>query len=160
MDRYELQHYGVKGMKWGVRRYQNPDGSLTPKGKKRISKQYKKQAQKVMRDLPQRALYTNAYNKAADKMNRGGIDKFNKEQETKYGKDYAKRAGYTDDYFRLFDREVAKIYDKSLIDFYESNKSYKKAQQLVDKYDMTSWDDLAKKNADRIQDIRNALEDN
>ena len=29
----ELAHYGVKGMKWGVRRYQNPDGSLTPEGK-------------------------------------------------------------------------------------------------------------------------------
>jgi hypothetical protein len=33
---YELYHYGVKGMKWGVRRYQNKDGSLTPAGKKRI----------------------------------------------------------------------------------------------------------------------------
>ena len=31
----ELQHFGIKGMKWGVRRYQNKDGSLTPAGKKR-----------------------------------------------------------------------------------------------------------------------------
>ena len=31
----ELQHHGVKGMRWGVRRYQNKDGSLTPEGKKR-----------------------------------------------------------------------------------------------------------------------------
>lgn len=28
-------HYGVKGMKWGVRRYQNKDGSLTNLGKSR-----------------------------------------------------------------------------------------------------------------------------
>lgn len=28
-------HFGVKGMKWGQRRYQNKDGSLTPAGKKR-----------------------------------------------------------------------------------------------------------------------------
>ena len=31
----ELYHYGIKGMKWGVRRYQNKDGSYTSEGKKR-----------------------------------------------------------------------------------------------------------------------------
>lgn len=34
-----LAHYGVKGMKWGIRRYQNKDGSLTAAGKKRYSKE-------------------------------------------------------------------------------------------------------------------------
>lgn len=34
----ELQHWGVKGMKWGVRRYQNSDGSLTPAGQKRYAR--------------------------------------------------------------------------------------------------------------------------
>ncbi len=34
----ELYHHGVVGMKWGVRRYQNKDGSLTPAGKKRQAK--------------------------------------------------------------------------------------------------------------------------
>ena len=39
-----LAHYGIKGMKWGVRRYQNKDGSLTPAGKKRALKdEYKNQ---------------------------------------------------------------------------------------------------------------------
>ena len=28
-----IYHYGIKGQKWGVRRYQNPDGTLTSMGK-------------------------------------------------------------------------------------------------------------------------------
>lgn len=32
-----LAHYGIKGMKWGRRRYQNKDGSLTPAGRERYS---------------------------------------------------------------------------------------------------------------------------
>lgn len=31
----EIQHHGIKGQKWGRRRYQNKDGSLTPAGEKR-----------------------------------------------------------------------------------------------------------------------------
>ncbi len=58
----ELAHYGILGQKWGIRRYQNPDGSLTPEGLERYrkagieltdatyaSKNYKK-AIKVMND--------------------------------------------------------------------------------------------------------------
>lgn len=37
MDEKELLHWGIKGMKWGVRRYQNKDGTLTPAGKKRYN---------------------------------------------------------------------------------------------------------------------------
>lgn len=35
METIELQHHGILGQKWGKRRYQNKDGSLTPEGRKR-----------------------------------------------------------------------------------------------------------------------------
>lgn len=37
----ELRHWGIKGMKWGVRRYQNNDGTLTDAGKRRYDRDMK-----------------------------------------------------------------------------------------------------------------------
>lgn len=37
MPNHYLAHHGIKGMKWGVRRFQKKDGSLTPAGKKRYA---------------------------------------------------------------------------------------------------------------------------
>ena len=38
MDKDFLYHHGIKGQKWGVRRYQNPDGTLTAAGQKRYDR--------------------------------------------------------------------------------------------------------------------------
>ncbi len=52
---YELYHHGIKGQRWGIRRFQNSDGSLTTEGKLRYSGKHK-EADKLANDV---------YNKAA-----------------------------------------------------------------------------------------------
>lgn len=52
----ELYHYGIKGMRWGVRRFQNEDGSLTPAGKKRVKPEKSKHRIKLEEAYRKRGL--------------------------------------------------------------------------------------------------------
>lgn len=61
----ELQHHGIKGMKWGQRLYQNKDGSLTPLGKKRYNNQVEKlKAEEAKVKAAEKAAKTKAKNQA------------------------------------------------------------------------------------------------
>ena len=44
MNQTVLMHHGIPGQKWGIRRFQRPDGSLTPKGQARLDKKDNKWA--------------------------------------------------------------------------------------------------------------------
>ena len=61
----DIYHHGIKGQRWGVRRYQNKDGSLTPAGQKRLEKKdakwahknYDKIASKARKDVSKEDVY-------------------------------------------------------------------------------------------------------
>ena len=69
MDRNQndyLQHYGILGMKWGVRRYQNEDGTWTAEGKKRYKDDAKSDNRKI-RDMANKAAIVGNAARIADK---------------------------------------------------------------------------------------------
>lgn len=70
-----LYHYGVKGMRWGVRKYQNYDGTLTSAGKKRYS-------EKNIRSLKSKARQAErAGDKKTAKALKKEIERINKERD-------------------------------------------------------------------------------
>ena len=147
----ELYHHGIKGMKWGIRRYQNKDGSLTAKGKAMASKKYKKYMNRANQEVNTTENYVKAYNRAADKMNNGLIDKYNRDYDKKLGAkakdhDFLNDKEYENGYNRLFESVLSKEYDSVMTEAYKSNRNYKKAQALADKYNMESFDDIVRQN--------------
>ena len=94
MDNNELMHHGILGMKWGVRRYQNKDGSLTPAGKKRAKS-----------ETPPHEDYTKAHSKKSvknmsDAELRNRVNRYQMEQQynrfsenkVKKGREYVNKA--------------------------------------------------------------------
>ena len=65
-NRSELSHAGVKGMRWGIRRYQNEDGSLTDLGRKRYSSAKRDVMDKARSDAYDKAVKTHLVKNPGD----------------------------------------------------------------------------------------------
>lgn len=105
----ELYHHGVKGQKWGVRRYQNPDGSLTAAGKKKREYQ----------STGIRSAIARAQNNKIDK----GFEKW---KEGSQNRANAIDLGKVANQKRLV-YEADKKNKQAKSDFKQANKEYKKA---------------------------------
>lgn len=67
MNELELYHHGILGQKWGIRRFQNKDGSLTPAGKKRLAELQNPDGSLTDKGSEQLAKYYNQYNNSYTK---------------------------------------------------------------------------------------------
>ena len=83
-----LAHHGIKGQKWGERRFQNPDGSLTPAGKARYNKTEAKKEYKEAKKQYDKDFHK-AYNYSYTHSIRTSLNPKAKEKETeKWNKAY------------------------------------------------------------------------
>lgn len=82
-----LAHHGIKGMHWGIRRYQNPDGSLTPRGQKRYNKN-KQYLDKTRAEEDRRIEYNKKFLDSYSKTTKRVGDE---------GRDYLHKQGFDDD---------------------------------------------------------------
>ena len=57
----DLYHHGILGQKWGIRRFQNEDGSLTDAGRKRYAKEQKRLAKRLFQECKRPLIYTKSY---------------------------------------------------------------------------------------------------
>ena len=113
----ELYHHGVIGMKWGVRRYQNPDGSLTKLGESHYMKdvqEFNKLEKTLNKRITKLAKRQKTFTKRAKKPVLTDIDlALKKKQSLKFAKAYRQ-------YIKAGDR-FAKNYDQMKILYGEHN---------------------------------------
>ena len=110
-----LVHHGIKGQKWGIRRYQNPDGSLTGKGKRQLRKAVKNQlsGKNRIRSTPIGSLLYNSINSTREAKI---LSLFNED--------------YSGNYF--FEKAYGnKNHDKYLKDWEEAYNNYVKSSENI-----------------------------
>lgn len=136
----ELMHYGIEGMKWGVRRFQNEDGTWTTAGRERYGGQSKKEHLQQLRDEYRNQghsdLASRAYARIGAHVRKRYEKKYNRQVEKldKYEKKAgeAEEAGKTKKAEKFVEKAMKKyektlVYDEVIKNEVEAGKAYAQA---------------------------------
>lgn len=137
---YELYHHGIKGQRWGVRRFQNKDGSLTAKGKKRYydTPELNKQKREVDRAKSTLRSSRKAHYLASNDLNIDFTDANLKALKKAERDVIFNRAAYHRTKLKYnTNKEVARIQDKG-IEFKNKSKHRLKLEEQYKKTGMTA----------------------
>lgn len=146
-DPDEIKHFGILGMKWGIRRYQNKDGSLTPEGKKRYLNDDGNPNEEGLKAARK-------HKSLADEFNRRAVEKQKqrekereeylknyKEPELKSGSDLIKAARST----TISGQKVKDLMKKKGVDYediyLEMMDEYKEFKNLLDSEDNEDYEE-------------------
>ncbi len=136
---YELYHHGVKGQRWGIRRFQKKDGSLTPAGKKRYYDTPKLNKQKSEMESAKSVYKTSrrAYDKATSKYQNVPTSTNQQAMKDAQSKYLIDRAAYRRTKLKYdTNKEVARIEDKG-IEFKKKSKHRLELEEQYKKAGMT-----------------------
>lgn len=148
MDNYEyLAHYGTRGQKWGFRRFQNEDGTLTPAGRERYGVGPARANKKV--NAAELAVYETGYQvkKAARSLQNDA------KQIAKNVKDVA-RERYTEPSRTLRRESAARARERA-----RQERMATKSQKLEEKKERLAQKLVDKQNRKTIADLKKAIDD-
>ena len=107
-----ILHFGVKGMNWGIRRYQNKDGSLTPEGRKRYGRSEDSEKVRELRKKPVSAMSNQELETVIRRMNLERQYRDLKSTEINSGKKKAKEvldyANTASQFYNLYNSPMGK----------------------------------------------------